>query len=145
MSQIQSADYISQMTEQDKIIFLQFLVMLAKIDNHFDEVEKEFITATADNLHISSDKLGAILQTDSADEVIHQASLITNRFVALNIIKEACFLANSDDDLSAEEVTFIGRFGEAMGVEPQTVEAISQWVIDYLIWQEQGKIIFEQN
>ena len=63
---------------------------------------------------------------------------------ALELIKEMCLLGHADDDLSDEEVLFIGEVGQAMGIELEKIEQISNWVIDYLIWNDQGKIIFEK-
>ena len=60
------------------------------------------------------------------------------------MIKEACLLANSDGDLSEKEIVFIGKIGQTMGVELEKIEQISQWVVDRIIWLEEGKIIFEQ-
>ena len=60
------------------------------------------------------------------------------------MIKEACLLANSDGDVSEKEIVFIGKIGQTMGVELEKIEQISQWVVDRIIWLEEGKIIFEQ-
>ena len=84
------------------------------------------------------------MQPASDEEIITQASLITNRQAALQLIKEACFLANSDGDLSDREILLIGKIGQAMNVELEKVEEISNWVVEKIIWIEKGKIIFEQ-
>ena len=55
-----------------------------------------------------------------------------------------CMLANSDGDLSDQEILLIGRIGTAMGLELEKIEQISQWVIDHIVWLEEGKIIFEK-
>lgn len=55
-----------------------------------------------------------------------------------------CLLANTDSDLSDNETLLIGRVGQAMGVELEKIQQISQWVIDRIIWLEEGKIIFEK-
>jgi hypothetical protein len=78
------------------------------------------------------------------EEIITQASLITNRLVALHLIKEICFLANSDGDLSDKEIVLIGKIGQAMNIELEKIQEISQWVVEKIIWIEKGKIIFEQ-
>jgi hypothetical protein len=53
-------------------------------------------------------------------------------------------LGHADNDLSDEETLFIGHAGLTMGVELEKIEQISNWVIDRIIWLEQGKIIFEE-
>ena len=50
----------------------------------------------------------------------------------------------ADDELSDQETLLIGRVGQAMGVELEKIEQISNWIIDRIIWLEQAKIIFEE-
>ena len=54
-------------------------------------------------------------------------------------------LAHADQDLSDEEILFIGRVAEVLGIEIKKVEQISSWVIDYYILQEQSRMIFESE
>lgn len=136
-------NYTARMNNEDKIAFLKTLSVLAKIDHHFDEDQKEKIQDIALMFGISSEKIPEILQENSSEQVLQQVKHIKNRPVALALIRELCFLANSDRDLSNEEVLFIGKVGEAMGVELEKIEQISQWVIDHIILQEQKKLIFE--
>lgn len=138
-------NYITHMKEADKIFFIKFLSVLGKADNNFDDDEKKFVKDMAVMFGISPKKTEAIFKNSSQKEIIKEAASIKDRLVALNIIKEACFLANTDKDLSECEVDFIAEVGKAMNIEPEKIEQISQWVIDYLIWKEKEKIIFEQN
>ncbi len=62
----------------------------------------------------------------------------------MELIKELCVLAHADDVLTDEETLFIGRVGQAMGVELDKIEQISNWVIDKIILAEEAKIIFEE-
>lgn len=137
--------YITRMKEADKIFFLKFLSALGKSDNNFDDNEKKFITDMSIMFGIPANKVENIFTKTSPKEIIKEAGKIKDRLVALNIIKEGCFLANTDKDLSEKEVDFINEVGLAMKIEPEKIEQISQWVIDYLIWKEKEKIIFEQN
>ena len=71
-------------------------------------------------------------------------SSIKDRRLAMDLIKEMCMLANFDGDMSEEEIFLIGKAGEAMGLDLEKIQDISQWVIDRIILQERGKIIFEK-
>ena len=133
------------MSEEEKVTFLRVLVSLAKTDKNFNNDEKIFIKDTALIFGLNKSHINEILEPISNDELIKKASKITNRQAALHLIKEACFLANSDGDLSNEEIIFIGKIGQAMNVELEKIEEISQWVIEQIIWLEKGKIIFEQH
>ena len=77
-------------------------------------------------------------------EIINAVKTIDNRRAALELIKEMCVLAHADDELSDQETLLIGRVGQAMGVELEKIEQISNWIIDRIIWLEQAKIIFEE-
>ncbi len=136
--------YISEMTEEEKIIFLRVLVALARSDNNFDDEEKAFIKDIAIIFGITKDKIDDILLPLTDEEVIKKASKIKKRQAALQLIKEACLLANSDGDLSDREIILIGKIGQAMGIELEKIEQISKWVIDRIVWLEEGKLIFEQ-
>ena len=137
-------NYITQLSEDEKITFLQALTHLARIDGNFEDEEKNFIKDLAIVFGISKNKADIVLQQLSDAELLQKASQIKNRQAALQLIKECCLLANSDGDLSEHEVVLIGKLGQAMGVELEKIEQISQWVIDRIIWLEQGKLIFEQ-
>ncbi len=136
--------YISQMTEEEKVIFLKVLVALARSDGTFEDEEKAFIKDLAIVFGIRKENTANILAETSDEQLIADAAIIKNRAAALQLIKEACLLANSDGDLSEREVVLIGKIGQAMGIELEKIEQISQWVIDRIIWLEEGKIIFEQ-
>ena len=138
------ATYIDEMSIDERKSFLRVLTHLASFDGNFDEKEKKFIKNLALIFGINKKDLPFILEQKSTDEIIKEASNIKNRQAALQLIKEACLLSNSDGDLSEQEVIFIGKIGQAMNIELEKIEQISQWVIDRIIWLEEGKIIFEQ-
>lgn len=144
MANNKPVNYLTQMSNHDKIIFLKILTTLAQSDNRFDDSEKEYITDLAVAMNIDETSINEIFNSTDKNTVIKEAASIKDRSVALNILKEACILANSDSDLSEREVIFIGQVGQAMGIELEKIEQISQWVIDFIILGEQRKIIFEE-
>ena len=75
---------------------------------------------------------------------MESVKIIDNRKAALELIKEMCILAHADNELSESETLLIGRVGQAMGIELEKIQQISQWVIDRIIWMEEAKIIFEE-
>ncbi len=137
-------NYISQLSEEERIIFVQTLASLARCDGNFDDEEKAFIKDLAIAFGITRANADRVLQKLTDEELIQEVSKIKNRQAALQLIKECCLLTNSDGDLSELEVILIGKIGQAMGVELEKIEQISQWVIDRIIWLEEGKLIFEQ-
>ena len=134
---------LSKMTEDDKMVFVKVLARLAQSDENFDEGERQFVYDLFDAFDLpeaKKDKLTRI--TD--EEVLKEVAKITDRHVAMELIKEMCMLANSDGDLTERETMLIGNVGLAMNLELEKIEQISRWVIDRIIWLEEGKLIFEK-
>lgn len=137
-------DYLKSMSEDEKVAFLKTLVRLAGVDGAFDDDEIDFIKEVAAVFEVPSKRVDEVKKLSSEEEVLSAVKVIKNRRAALELIKEMCLLANADSDLSDNELMLIGKVGEAMGVELEKIQQISRWVIDRIIWLEQGKIIFEK-
>ena len=136
--------YLASMTEDERVVFLKTLARLAMSDGEFDDEEKLFIREMALALGVPENRYDEIRAKASDDEIVDAVKLIKDRKKAMMLIKEMCLLANADSDLSDNETLLIGRVGQAMGVELEKIQQISQWVIDRIIWLEEGKIIFEK-
>jgi len=137
-------DAILSMSDDAKVAYLQAFTRLASIDGKFDDSEKAYIKSLAEQYTVPTERISEIFKLESDDEIIKSVSKIKNRRAALELIKELCFLAHADDELSDEETLFIGRIGQAMGVELEKIEQISNWVIDRIISAEEAKVIFEE-
>ena len=140
----QNMEVLSKLNENQKVAFMKAFSRLAAADGRLDEDELAFIRKIAKIYGISDKRVDEILKIDNDDEVVEAVKIIDNRRAALELIKEMCILAHADDELSDEETLLIGRVGQAMGIELEKIEQISNWVIDRIIWLEQAKIIFEE-
>ena len=135
---------LSKLNEDQRIAFMKALASLANADGKLDKEEIEFIKDVAIIYGVPETRVQEILQISNVDEVVDAVKVIDNRRAALELIKEMCVLAHTDNELSDSEVLLIGRVGQAMGVELEKIEQISQWVIDRVIWLEEAKLIFEE-
>ena len=134
---------LAKMNEDDKLVFIKVLTRLANADGEYDNGEKKFVDDLCKVFDLSLEaKEGLKLLSD--EDVIAEAAKIKDRHVAMELIKEMCMLANSDGDLTERETLLIGQVGLAMNLELEKIEQISRWVIDRIIWIEEGKIIFEK-
>lgn len=140
----QNMEVLSKLTEDQKIAFMKAFSRLAAADGHLDEDELAFIKEMAQIYGVSKHRAEEILKIDNDDEVVEAVKVIDNRRAALELIKEMCILAHADDVLTDDETLLIGRVGQAMGIELEKIEQISNWIIDRIIWLEQAKIIFEE-
>lgn len=137
-------DVIRQLDEQQKKAFLHAFIKMACIDGCFDEREKIFIYNAALALGLDYKTTEELMKHQDSKQILKEVSLIKNRAVALELIKELCLLSHTDGQLSDEETLFIGEVAQATNIELEKVEQISNWVINYLILHEQSKIVFEQ-
>ncbi len=140
---LEDNNFVIKLSQEQKIIFLKALLYLANIDGNRDEDEIKYIKNAVLNYKIKD--LQAIFKPTTEEEIIEELKTIEDRRICLELIKEMCLLGHSDSDLSDEETLFIGHAGLAMGIELEKIEQISNWVIDKIIWLEQGKIIFEDQ
>ncbi len=140
----QHLEEMLKLDEETRVAYLKAFVRLACADGYFDENEKRFVKNLAKTYEISENRLDEVLNRGDDDTIIEEVKKIKNRRVALELIKELCILAHADDVLTDEETLFIGRVGQAMGVELDKIEQISNWVIDKIILAEEAKIIFEE-
>ncbi len=140
----QNMEYLNKLDENQRVVIIKILARLANADGKLDDSEKEFIRQVAKVYNIPEKRIEEILNFGSDEDIIQSAKIITNRKVALELIKEMCILAHADSELTESETLFIGRVGEAMGVELEKIKQISQWVIERIIWMEEAKIIFEE-
>ena len=138
---LEANSFISKLSEEQKIIFLKALAYMAKIDGRLDEEEIKYIKDAAEKFQIQQSSQIFDFQTE--ENILNEIKKLGNRRVYLELIKELCLLGHSDSDLSDDEVVFIGNIGNAVGIELEKIEQISNWVVDKIIWIEQGKIIFE--
>lgn len=134
--------FMTNISEDQKIVSLKVLFYLANIDNKRDELEIKFIKNLANLYQINQSE--EIFKASSEEEIIGLLKTINNRRISLELIKEMFLLGHSDSDLTDEETLFIGHAGLAMGIEIEKIEQISNWVIDKIILHEQSKIIFEE-
>ena len=134
---------LSTLTENEKLFFIKVLSRLALADENLSNEEQDFIEQLFNSFNLSNKYLPEISSTTDED-ILQEAKSINDRQVALELIKEMCMLANTDGDLSERETLLIGKIGLAMNIELEKIEQINRWVIDRIIWLEEGKIIFEK-
>jgi uncharacterized membrane protein YebE (DUF533 family) len=132
---------LTKLSAADKKTYIETLVHLARLDGHFDDDEVACIKDLAQAYEATlSDELTAVYDENI---LLEKLSSIHNRPAALELIKDMCFLGHADDNLSPEEVLFIGHAGQALGIDIKKIEEISDWVIDLMIWREKGHLILE--
>ncbi len=138
----QNKDYIFRASDDEKVAFITILCTLANTDGKIKPEEVHFIEELAENMEV---EILPQFFKYTEELCIENAVKIKTRRLALELIKNMFALAYTDNDFSDSEGHFICAVGEALGVEPQKIGEISSWIIDRIIWLEQGALIFEEN
>lgn len=138
---LETNNFILNLSQEQKTVFLKTLFYMANIDGNRDEQEIKYIVDAAKTYKIEN--FEDIFKETSQKEILSELKTLNNRRACLELIKELCLLGHSDSDLTDDETLFIGHAGLAMGIELEKIEQISNWIIDKIIWLEQGKTIFE--
>ena len=136
-------EIMDMLTEEQKIVFLKTLLYISKIDGEVAQGEAKFIKKMANKYKIEN--LSKIFEPASEQKILSELKILRQRRVAMELIKEMFRLGHTDYELGDEEILFIGRVAAVTGIEIKKVEQISTWIIDYVIWKEQEKIIFEED
>lgn len=139
-----NVNYLMSLEDNEKKAYLEVLAFLTKADGVVDEDEKEFIAEFAGFCGMDNEETEKLFGEVPEEDILNDVKKIANKRVALELIKDMCFLAHRDENLSDEEVVFIARVGQALGITVEKIEQISKWVIDRIIWLEEEKIIFEE-
>jgi len=143
LENILNRDIMKNLSEEQKIAFLKTLLFASKIDGRVDPNEVKYIKKMAIKYKVEDVK--RIFEPTTETALLTEIRCVKTRRVALEVIKELLRLGHSDNDLGDNEILFVGRVGQALGIEMKKIEQISSWVIDRLVWEEEGKIIFEEN
>ena len=86
-----------------------------------------------------------IMKNLNKEQILEKVSRITERKKALQLVKELCFLANSDSGLDDDEIDFIIDIAERLNVENEKIKQINKWVLDKLVLLKTGDIILENE
>lgn len=138
-------EYISSLSETEKLAFLKIFCKLIKADGNIDSEEVNFLKMIASRYGVSNAKMVEIIKNADNIDYMTEAHSISSRQHALELIKELCVLANIDEDLHDKELDIIIDIARVLGVEDEKVILINRWVLDSLILNKTGRIIMEKD
>ncbi len=131
------------LTEEQKIVFLKTLLVSTALDGEVHKNEQAQIKKVAKECNVKDIK--KIFVRATAADLMEEIDCLKSRKVALELAKSLFYMGHVDHRLGDEEVAFICKICGALDLEIEKIEKIGRWIIDYLLWQEQGKIIFEED
>ena len=137
--------YIAELTQSEKRLFVECFCCMVYSDKKVVKEEISFLKNIGKMYSIEEKEIVSILQNLNKSEVMEKASAITDRKKALQLVKELCFLANSDTGLDDDEIDFIIDIAEKMHIESDKIKQINRWVLDKIVLLKTGDIILESE
>lgn len=138
-------NYIPTLNDQDRRTFVECFCCMVYADGNVAKEEINFLKEIGKLYGIQEQDIVFILKNMNRDQVLTKVSAITDRKKALQLVKELCYLANSDSGLEDSEIDFIIDVAEKLNVESDKIKQINKWVLDRILLQKTGEIILEIN
>lgn len=136
-------DYIATLTPEEKRIFVESFCCMVYMDGVVAKEEIEFLKTIGKQFGVAEQEIVTILKGMNKDATMEKIGQITERSKALHLIKELCYLANSDTGLDDREIDFIIDVAEKINVDSEKLKQINKWVLDKIVLQKTGEIILE--
>lgn len=134
----QEYEYIATLSPEEKKIFVESFCCMVCSDKKVAKEEIDFLKNIGKMYEIPEKDIVAIMKNLNREEVLAKVSTITERKKALQLIKELCYLANSDRGLDDEEIDFIIDMAERLNIENEKIKQINKWVLDKIVLLKTG-------
>lgn len=136
-------NFISELTPEERKIFLKTILQLITIDGRIDDRERE-IAHELFKIYNISNPSEILKQPLHKEDIITEIPLIiTEHKKALFLLRELLIIAHIDDDFDEKEMFFIENVAHALNVDNNTVLELNQLILDYKLWQQKYKKIME--
>lgn len=136
-------DYIAELTAEEKRLFVECFCCMVYADGNVAKEEIEFLKGIGKIYGVEEKDIVLILKEMNKDAVLEKVKQLTDRKKSLQLVKELCYLANSDNSLEDAEIDFIIDVSEKLNVESDKIKQINKWVLDRILLQKTGEIILE--
>lgn len=131
------------LNENEKRVFTKILCRLIRADGNFDVNEIHFLGDYAKRYEIPIEEIRAIIRISATDDVVAEAANIREHSKAVELVKEMCLLANSDDNFADQELDFILQITDQINIDLETIIKINNQLL--LPEQEDGQFELPQN
>lgn len=136
-------NYIPTLDNNEKRVFVECFCCMVYSDKNVAKEEIEFLKGIGKMYDIQETEIVTILKSMKREEVLDKVAVVTDRKKALQLVKELCYLANSDSGLDDAEIDFIIDVAEKLNIESDKIKQINKWVLDKILLQKTGEIILE--
>ena len=141
----QEYEYIATLSPEEKRIFVESFCCMVCSDKKVAKEEIDFLKNIGKMYEIPESDIVNIMKSLNKEQILAKVGQITERKKALQLVKELCYLANSDSGLDDDEIDFIIDIAERLNVENDKIKQINKWVLDKLVLLKTGDIILENE
>lgn len=127
-------EYVSSLSIDEKVLFLRLIIKVISEDGQIDSYERQFIRNLAKQYQIPAEYAEQINAPSDFNQLVEQAQNSLDRKKSLYLIKELLAVANTDNEFSEDEVDFVVKISEKLGIESDKVVELNQLVLDRLNW-----------
>jgi uncharacterized tellurite resistance protein B-like protein len=138
-------EYISALSAEEKQIFVECFCCMICSDKNVVKEEIEFLKKIGKMYDIAEKDIVVIMKSINKEQVLDKVRNVSSRSKSLHLIKELCYLANSDSGLDDNEIDFIIDIAERLNVENDKIKQINKWVLDKILLQKTGDVILEKE
>ncbi len=137
--------YIAGLTAEERRIFVECFCCMVYSDSKVAKEEVNFLKEIGKMYGIEEKEIVSFLQNINKQATLEKTANIVDRRKSLQLVKELCYLANSDTGLDDEEIDFIIDVAEKMKIESDKIKQINKWVLDKIVLLKTGDIILENQ
>lgn len=142
----QEYEYIATLSPDEKKAFLDCFCCMICSDKQVAKEEIEFLKNIGKMYDIPESDIVVVMKSLNKNETVDNiGQKITDRKKALQLIKELCYLANSDSGLDDTEIDFIIDIADKLNIENEKIKQINKWVLDKIVLLRTGDIILENE
>ena len=99
-------EYISALSTEEKQIFVECFCCMICSDKNVVKEEIEFLKKIGKMYGIAEKDIVLVMKSLNKEQILEKVTSLTTRSKSLHLIKELCYLANTDSGLDDSEIDF---------------------------------------
>ena len=124
------SNYITFLSQEEKIIFLQLIFNLICSDKNITTDEREFMQQLIRSYNIPTSLYGDIMLIRSKEEIQNLAKQISMPEKQIALLIELFMVAHIDNQLADSELDYLINIAETFNISEYKIEAINRYCLN---------------
>ena len=136
-------DFIANLSTEERLVFLFFMLMMIKTDARVDDRERALAHELMKTYNVS--EFNEIFEQMQSKEALltEIKNVIKERKKALLLLRELLIIVHIDADFAEKEMIFIGQIAHVLNIDEDLVLELNQLVLDYKLMRLKSKKLME--